>query len=197
MKTDAHKSVAQDYYLDALDLHSRFRAHWEEQTRKSSRVKSFIDLLMACECMLKSQCIMERKSLPIAEAYAEVKALGHNIDKLSRSIKHQPTALIYTKARCHFSPFHVRLRYSVDANEYFFPILGVQSSGRPTYSETLGNSAWMEAAEDVVKELLEWGKTVFCGEVTNDIETILNDYAAIEIAIHPPPFQAKKKVGKN
>ncbi len=193
VQTGAHRSLAAHYFLDALDLHSRFLAHWECQPRKSSRIKSFIDLLMACECMLKSQCVMARTSIPLDQAYAEVKGLGHSIEKLSRSAECTFASPAHEQARLHFSSFGVGLRYSVDAHEYFFPVIGAQSGGRHNYSGTLGNSDWMKAAESVVVELIAWGKAEFTGEVTDEIEDILPNETNIELALRSHQGVQRKK----
>lgn len=186
MCTLTHRYLAQHYFLDALDLHSRFRTHWEDQPRRSSRVKTFIDLLMACECMLKSQCIMARITLPIGDAYAQVRVLGHNIHKLSFSAEKAFPSTVHKRAREYFSPFNVGLRYSVDAHEYFFPVGSPQQANRPSYRFTLGNKNWMDAAESVVTELIKWGKTEFNGEVDENIEHILHNEVELEAVIREP-----------
>jgi hypothetical protein len=189
----SHRYLAQHFFLDALDLHFRFRAHWDDQPRKSSRVKSFLDLMMACECLLKAQCIMARIPLPMIQAYAEVKALGHDIHKLSLSAEEVFPSPVHKRARQYFGFFSVGLRYSVDAHEYFFPVGGYQRTNRKSYGSTLGDTNWMHAAENVVSELIEWGKAEFNGEVEADIENILRTEEQLEAAVREPPLRARRK----
>lgn len=178
-----HMTLAQHFFLDALDLCERFHAHWEEQPRKSARIKSFVDLLMACECMLKAKCLLARQHLPIAEAHKEVRGLGHDINKLVTAVQMISPSEVNERARKYFGPFSVGLRYSVDSYEYFFPIGGSPRAGRPTYGETLGNACWMSAAIATVEELIVWGRTSFNGEVDDDIESILTASVEVEAAL--------------
>lgn len=179
-----HRTLAQHYFLDALDLRHRFQVHWEDQPRKSSRVKSFVDLLMACECLLKAKCLLAMKNLPLIDAYLEVKGLGHSINKLADVANAAFPSKAHSRAREHFGKFGVGLRYSVDAHEYFFPMGKPQKSGRHSYSETLGNATWINSATATVDELIEWGANQFNGYVDDDISTILRVEAEIEAAIN-------------
>lgn len=195
MNIRAHHSLGQHYFLDALDLHERFRLHWEDQPRKSSRVKSFIDLLMSAECMLKSQCIMARLDAPIVMAYAEVKQLGHSIEKLSHSAHRAFPSSTHARVRQYFGSFDVGLRYSVDAHEYFFPVGGSQQAGRRSYRCTLGDTNWINLAESVVQELIEWGKLEFNGLVEDDIETVLLCDGELESVIQSTKARQRRKKG--
>jgi hypothetical protein len=159
--------------------------HWEDQPRRSSRIKSFVDLLMACECMLKAQCIMAKADVPLPDAYRQVKDLGHNITKLAAAAEsawHAPSE-VHRRAREYFGSFGVGLRYSVDAHQYFFPLGRKPRSGSKSYHATLGNHGWRCAAEAAVGELLEWGQSQFTGEVTDDIEVIWQSDLDIEAAV--------------
>ncbi|UJW82548.1 hypothetical protein [Hydrogenophaga sp. SL48] len=188
----SHNTLAQHYFLDALDLCHRFQAHWEDQPRKSSRVKSFVDLLMACECMLKAQCIVAREHLSLAEAYSEVKGFQHNIKELATAADLAFPSDVHGRACEYFGSFSVSLRYSVDVHEYFFPIGSPPKSGRKGYDETLGNSVWRNAAVATVNELLEWGKNRFNGEVTDNIADILRSAAEVETVISDRSRSSKR-----
>ena len=188
-----HKILAKHYFLDSLDLFHRFRAHWEEQPRKSSRVKSFVDLLMACECMLKSKCFMAKQHIPLIEAYKEIKTLGHNIERLATVANQTFPSEVNVRACQYFGEFSVGLRYSVDAHEYFFPMGKPTQSGRRPYSDTLGDTAWIKSASSTVEELIQWGKESFNGEVGDDIEAILNEGMELEAAIQPRQSRRLKR----
>lgn len=47
---------------------------------KMGRVKSFVDLLMACECSLKSHALLSMPDKTPVEAYRAVRACGHNMN---------------------------------------------------------------------------------------------------------------------
>lgn len=142
--------------------------------------------------MLKSQCIMGRSTLPIGDAYAQIKLLRHNIDKLSFSAEKAFPSTVHKRAKEYFSPFDVGLRYSVDAHEYFIPVGSPQQANRPSYSSTLGNKNWMNAAESVVTELIEWGKTEFNSAVDDNIEHILHNEVELEAVIRREPKKGEK-----
>jgi hypothetical protein len=190
----SHRTLAQHYFLDALDLRQRFHMHWDDQPRKSSRIKSFVDLLMACECMLKAQCIVARAHLSLPEAYRQVRELSHGISKLAAAAEAdwRSQTEVHRRATEYFGAFGVGLRYSVDAHQYFFPLGRKQKSGRRSYDSTLGNCHWRKAAEATVAELLDWGQGQFTGEVTDDIEVIWQDDLAVEAAMNEPKQRARR-----
>jgi hypothetical protein len=188
-----HELLAQHYFLDALDFHQRFLTYWESAPRESSRVKSFIDLLMACECMLKSQCIIAYNAEPLSSAYERVKNLGHNIEKLSRNAEITFPSQAHEQARTYFGKFPVGLRYSVDTYHFFFPIIGSPPQNGLSYAHTLGNSIWMHQAEETVKALITWGKMRFCGEIDANIDSIMESETEINTAIARPKINQQKK----
>lgn len=192
-KSWSHQSLAQHYYLDSLDLVCRFRMHWESQPRRSSRVKSFVDLMMACECILKAMALIERQNLPILEAYNEIKILGHSIKKLATDLegRRHPSTDAIKCSKDVFGRFGVGLRYSVDSHAYFFQISGVRLPGAPTYEETLGSSVWISQACSLVEELLEWGKATFTGEVGGGIKEIIESQQEIENVVCAQQKRAK------
>lgn len=173
--SSAHRALAQHFFLDAIDLDFRYRTHWESQPRKSSRVKSFIDLLMACECILKAQCILGRSEIAIIEAYREIRKIGHSIEELSNSAQTFFPMPAHERAKQQFHSFNVGLRYSVDAHLYFFPPLREGQEEVNLYSATLGSTTWMEESAAIVDELIAWGKNEFTGEVADSIGQIFHD----------------------
>ena len=150
-----HNLLAQHYFLDSLDLHNRFLQHWEDQPRRSSRVKSFIDLMMACECLLKAQCILSQNLKPLGEAYGQVKKFGHNIDNLSRFAEKSFPMQAHGQSRDYFGQFSVSLRYSAESHHFFNPIENSGPPDRPNYCMTLGNSVWLQGANNVVLDRVE------------------------------------------
>lgn len=184
------KLLAQHYFLDSLDLHCRFLRHWEEQPRKSSKVKSFIDLMMACECLLKAQYLLCQTERPLAEAYSHIKKLGHNIVKLSRAAEEIHPLQAHEDSRLYFGQFSVGLRYSAESHHFFFPIKN-NATCRPTFSTTLGNSVWIQGANDVVVALTHWCRPHFTGIVTGNIDEILLEERDIE-SVMIKPMESKR-----
>lgn len=186
MTTFEHRTLAHHFYLDALDLRSRHFAHWESQPRKSSRVKSFIDLLMALECILKAQLIMGKRDIPLSQVYLDIKKYGHNIEKMSQAADTVFPMLVHARAKRQFRKFKVSLRYSVDAHQCFFPFPEQSSKKILDYSSTLGNTTWMNESRAIVSELVEWGTGQFAGEVTDDVEIIFQNESLLYRAINTP-----------
>lgn len=168
-----HHALSQHFYLDALDLLARFETHWDSQPRRSSRVKSFVDLMLACECILKAQCILGRSNHSIEVAYDEVRAMRHDIKRLSESAEGFFPNRAHQLARQYFGLFTVSLRYSLDMHDFFFSPRDPGPGSLPGYEETLGNSVWMSGAKLAVRDLIDWGKPLFSGEITEQIEEIL------------------------
>lgn len=56
-------TLAEHFQRDALDFAARFDLLWEAGPllHKMGRTKSFVDLLMGCECALKCHCFLIRK----------------------------------------------------------------------------------------------------------------------------------------
>lgn len=187
MISSVHKALANHFFLDALDLVSRYRAHWDSQPRQSSRIKSFIDLLMACECILKAQCLLGRGMMPPEEAYQEIRKLGHDIGKLSDSAKTFFPMPAHERAKQQFHRFNVGLRYSVDAHHYFLPPPSAGQARANLYSATLGSTNWMKESEAIVEELVAWGKEQFNGEIADAIEQILIDEELLWRAVTAQP----------
>ncbi len=76
-------SVADHYHKDARDFAARFDTLWEDQLHKTGRIKSFVDLVMGCECALKCHVFLGRLDQDPDETYKLIRNAGHNTERLS------------------------------------------------------------------------------------------------------------------
>ena len=83
--TSVHHSIAEYYWLDARDFLSRFDALWEVEAHKTGRIKTFVDLLMGCECALKSHIMLGLLEKCPKEAYSTLRKASHKISTLADS----------------------------------------------------------------------------------------------------------------
>ena len=74
--------IAENYLSDARDFISRFDYLWEREQHKTGRIKSFTDLLMAFECILKCHAVLSHTSNNPEKVYRSVRRCGHDISRL-------------------------------------------------------------------------------------------------------------------
>jgi hypothetical protein len=85
-------TVADHYKSDARDFLDRFDILWEAQLHKTGRIKSFVDLLLSCECILKCHIVLGRTSDdPITIEYRNLASPGF-AQWLKRSPSHPKKA---------------------------------------------------------------------------------------------------------
>ena len=152
----------------------RFDLLWEAGPlmHKLGRVKSFIDLLMACECTLKAHGFLGRLHEDPHEIYRAIRKRSHNIDQLAEyaSFNHDRTDYDFLKSR--LSMFSIVLRYSLDAYETFFPSLVGQDEAELNYSHTIGSNPWVMEIRAALERLIEAARESFTGIVSQDLEAI-------------------------
>jgi hypothetical protein len=184
--SSAHHALAECYYLDALDFMGRFDVFHEKQQHKAGRIKSFIDLLMACECVLKSHCILSLQYKSIADAYKQVRSYQHNIGKLADAATLLERRDSYTEIAKKLGPFSVELRYSLDAYDAFFPIAHSNKTTKHSFSKTVGCSVWLSRVRQIVQELINAVTPEFSGLVGHDVELIWKHEKQIQYALSNP-----------
>lgn len=169
-----HRSVAEYYWLDAMDFLARFNVLWEKETHKTGRIKTFVDLLMACECALKSHAMLGAENKECAkEIYRKVRAAGHKIDKLADLACLNPDRNGYESIKNELKEFSVFIRYALEAHDTFFPALDDWEKAEINHSKTIGNHLWVMSIRDRTQALVDELNPHFTGFVTNDIGTIL------------------------
>lgn len=173
-------SVATHYFEDARDFSSRFDILWENKLHKTGRIKSFIDLMMGCECILKAHIFIGRSNEDINALYRNVRNKGHRIDLLADYSNYLTDKTIYRKLKTELGGFSVFFRYSLDAYETFFPSALDWEDSEINYSETIGNSHWVSNLRENLAKLIDIISPEFTGFVTSDIRIILEHEEQME-----------------
>lgn len=165
-------TVADHYERDARDFLERFNLLWEAQLHKTGRIKSFVDLLLACECILKCHVVLQHVSGDPKTVYKKVRSFRHDIAALAREAKYLEDRSCYQQIEERLGPFSVFIRYSLDAYETFFPSALERSEAPINYSATIGNNPWVLSCRDAVSLALDGLRRE--GEmVTDDIEALI------------------------
>lgn len=166
-------TIASHYEQDARDFLERFNLLWEAQLHKTGRIKSFVDLLLACECMLKCHIVLQQVQKDPKVVYKEVRSYRHDIQALAHAATYLQDRTCYVQIEERLSQFSVFIRYSLDAYETFFPSALERSDALINYSATIGNNPWVLASRDLVASALSSTHGEFQGLVTDNLSDLL------------------------
>lgn len=166
-------AVADHYYKDASDFAARFDTLWEDQLHKTGRIKSFVDLVMGCECALKCHVFLGRLNQDPVETYGMIRSAGHNAEQLSKLATFLQDRSLYELVGSRLAPFSVLVRYSLDAYSTFFPAVTDWAAAPVNYAATIGNNAWVLAVRDRLRQLIDSSSPEFSGAISHDIEAII------------------------
>lgn len=184
-----HDAIAMYYWQDAIDFLARFDILWEKSSRKSSKIKAFVDLLMGCECVLKSHVILGSQSESLQQAFVAIKRSGHQISDLASAACFSEDRKRYEYLGSELGAFSVVVRYSVEAYGTFFPMdwseVGI------SYSRTIGSDCWVMSVRSVLGELIAELKPSLTGLVSDDIYEIFNAERELKSAISKPRKEKK------
>ena len=167
-------TIAQNYLSDARDFRSRFDHLWERELHKTGRIKSFIDLLMAFECILKCHAVLSHKSNNPVEVYLAVRRCNHDIAKLCNLASFLEDTVVYNSISKELNRFGVEIRYLLNAEASFFPILDDWENAPIDYSQTIGNHCWVMQLRGTLDTLIDPLNVKFGGVVDDSINDILD-----------------------
>jgi hypothetical protein len=167
-------SVAEQFHRDAIDFARRFDLLWEAGPlmHKMGRTKSFVDLMMGCECALKCDGLLTGLSEPPVEVYKRVRGCNHRIGGLIDHARFASSSEPYQILRQSLSDFPVGIRYSQEAYEAFFPAFIEPEAAGLNYSKTIGNNAWVLRVRGALEQLNESVSKEFVGEITDDFDAL-------------------------
>ncbi|GAB7563322.1 hypothetical protein LG202_13610 [Methylobacillus methanolivorans] len=163
------RTIAESYTQDARDFVKRFDLLREEMLHKSGRIKSFIDLLMACECVLKAHVAMTRESDDPKVVYKAIRKAGHDIEKLAKMASWMHSREIYETLTEKLKSFNVLLRYSFDADQVLFPLFIEWDEAEIHYSSTIGNDLFVVEIRNSIELLIDELNEEFLGVVDPDV----------------------------
>ena len=166
-------SVAEHYHHDASDFLDRFDILRDAQLTKTGRIKNFVDLLMGCECALKSHVFLSQLDASPALRYKKVRGASHSIDKLATMASYMADRKHYDFLKEHLQDVSVYIRYSLDAYETFFPFFEEYQYAKINHSSTIGNYTWVSEIRACLTSMLESSNHEFTGLVTPDFGTII------------------------
>jgi len=173
-------SVADFYHKDARDFASRFDTLWEDQLHKTGRIKSFVDLVMGCECALKSHVFLSNLDRDPDETYRQIRRAGHSSKQLSELAAFLPDRSLYKRVGSKLAPFSVFMRYSLDAYSTFFPALSDWADAPINHTATVGNNTWVLGVRDDLEQLIDSSSPEFTGLVSSDIAAIIQNEQDLE-----------------
>lgn len=165
-------TIADHYFRDGRDFGERFDLLWEAQLHKTGRIKSFIDLLMGCECALKCHIFMGRKVEEPKAVYVQARKFSHDIGRLADYACYLNDRTSYEFMKERLGPFSVVFRYSLDAYETFFPSAMERGDAPLNYSKSIGNNAWVLEIRECLENLLGSVVNEFSGFVTDDLDVL-------------------------
>lgn len=192
-----HHSIAEYYWLDARDFLSRFDVLWEIEMHKTGRIKSFIDLLMACECVLKSHVMLGLKDFCPKVAYHKLRRASHKISDLADAARLNKNRVDYNFLKSELSEFKVNFRYSLDAYDKFFPLLGGCGVENIKYSETIGCHVWVMSIRDAIDRLINDLSPDLTGFVPNDLDAIFENDRGVKLVIDEYECKCRKISSKD
>lgn len=168
-------TLARHYARDAQDFLDRFNVLWERQPHKTGRIKSFVDLLLACECVLKAHVILGRIGDDPDIVYQEVRGHQHDISALADAARLLDDRTAYQFLKDRLGPFSVFIRYSLDAYETFFPSAMERADASIRYSNTIGNDPWVLECRDSVSTLVSFSERHLSGFVSDDLSALMQN----------------------
>lgn len=166
-------SVAEHYHYDASDFLYRFDILRDAQSTKTGQIKNFVDLLMGCECALKSHAFLSKPDAVPALRYKEIRRASHSIENLATIASYMADRKYYDFLKEYLRDISVCIRYSLDAYDSFFPFFDEYQNAKIHYSGTIGNYAWVSEIRECLTSMLDTSNHEFTGLVTSDIGVIM------------------------
>jgi hypothetical protein len=168
-------SVAEQFHRDAIDFGMRFDILWEAGSlmHKMGRTKSFVDLMMGCECALKCDGLLSGSGEDPVVVYKRIRGCSHRIRDLVQHAKLIESREPYVTLDVCLSQFPVHIRYSREAYESFFPAFMEPEAADLNYSRTIGDNAWVLRVRQVLESMNTSVAKQFAGEVSMDIEQLI------------------------
>lgn len=186
-------SIAGHYHNDAREFAARFDILWESELQKTGRIKSFVDLMLACECALKCHAFLGRLDQDPYETYRLARRAGHRIEQLVRLAIFLDNRSIYEQVGSKLAPFSVLVRYSLDAYATFFPSLADWGDALIEHRTTVGSNTWVLGVRSDVGQLINLASPEFAGVVSDNVDALLqHDQEMKEFMIRVAPNKSFK-----
>jgi len=131
---------------------------------KSGRTKSFVDLMMGCECALKAHVFISRTSEDCPTIYRRIRDAGHHIAQLMPLASFMEDRTHYNRLEEKLGKLGVSIRYSLDADGLFFPLIPSNREAL-SYSQLVGSEVWVQEVRESLKALIDAALDEFTGQI--------------------------------
>lgn len=173
MRHHIKHTLSFNYHNDAIEFIRRYEMLRPEDFSKSGRVKNFVDVILAAECILKAHIFLGRSSDDALALYKKVRKLGHKIGHLAERADYLDDRAPYVAEANRFESLSVNLRYSLDMWETYFPD-DDNTDQIARYDRTVADTAWQSDALNEVKYLIEQLTPALTGPVNCGIDELFN-----------------------
>ncbi|WP_330114359.1 hypothetical protein SA496_20150 [Pseudomonas sp. JS3066] len=145
--------IANDFFHDCQDFLHRYRLTVESfYAVKSKRMKLFLDLRMAAECLMKAYLAYNvSPKLSRRETIGKIEKYSHKINKLATDVKGHIDASLWAKIEPFVQPLNalpVGLRYRLDGYDF-------RELNEEFYYSTVGSDDWLNALHAAIAESAE------------------------------------------
>ncbi len=145
--------IANSFFLDATDLLTRYRLTAEYfSVVKSRRVKLFIDLRLAYECILKAHlAYFDEQTSDRKMLIRKVELFRHNVEKLLGDITPFLSEHLVQRGQLlnkELALLPISLRYYLDVCDF------IEAQNDHFYA-TVGRDSWMEEFAEFVRVLID------------------------------------------
>jgi hypothetical protein len=145
--------VANDFFHDSLDFLHRYQITVEHFFAiKSKRLKLFLDLRMAAECILKAySAYFYMRELSRDKVIQKVEKHSHKIGEMAAIVRPCVEPSIWERFNQFVESLNclpVGLRYQLDGADF-------RQVNEDFYYETVGSDAWLDALHDAIKLLAD------------------------------------------
>ena len=150
--------VSNHFFHDARDFFIRYKHCMESEgplfyTPRSMRTKSFIDLRMGVESILKSLiCYFENADRQGKTLINWIEKYRHDIGKMVKKVRpHLPEDIVenYEEDILKMDGLPIGLRYRLDAWDF-------RDSREDYYSDTIGSDYWLNRIKEALSKLIEF-----------------------------------------
>ena len=142
--------IVSQLILDSQQLLKRYRVMFDEfDAFQVGRSKSFVDLLMAYETILKAILIDSDVSSNDRELHNLMKHYGHNVNNMVNKLPKNVPQSLKNRHPCELTEayFRVDLRYAIES--YWF-----RDAYEQSYYSTVSDYDWMDALESLVDDYI-------------------------------------------
>lgn len=145
--------IANSFFLDAIELLTRYRLTTEYFSAiKSRRVKLFVDLRLAYECILKAHlAYFDEQSSDRKMLIRKVESFRHDIERLLGDIIPFLSEHLVQRGQLlnkELALLPISLRYYLDVCDFL-------EAQNDHYYATIGRDSWMEGFAEFVRALID------------------------------------------